>query len=95
MKILIIGGTGTLGKGLIGRLYRSNNKIVCFSRCELKQKELKAKYPNVEYVIGDIRDKDALNNVMKNCHTVFHLAALKHVDVVEENPTEGIKRYSI
>lgn len=88
-KYLIIGGTGTLGSTLIERLYGS--EIVCFSRDELKQQALKARFPDVRYVIGDIRDRQSLDTVMAGVDVVFHVAALKHVDVLEENPTEAIK----
>jgi UDP-N-acetylglucosamine 4,6-dehydratase/5-epimerase len=87
--ILIIGATGTLGQELISQL--GNKRIRAFSRCELKQKQLKEKFPHVQCYLGDIRDKDALNRAMKGVETVFHVAALKHIDVLEENPEESVK----
>jgi UDP-N-acetylglucosamine 4,6-dehydratase len=45
----------------------------------------------VRYVIGDIRDKASLKPVVAGADVVFHVAALKHVDVLEANPTEAIK----
>lgn len=90
MKIVIIGGTGTLGNCLIERL-RDTDEIVCFSRDELKQQEMKRRFPDVRYVIGDIRDKASLKPVLAGADSVFHVAALKHVDVLEANPTEAIK----
>jgi UDP-N-acetylglucosamine 4,6-dehydratase len=91
MKYVIVGGTGTLGTCLIESLSDLENEIVCFSRDELKQQQLKTKYPHVRYVIGDIRDKYSLRPVLQGADTVFHVAALKHVDVLEANPTEAIK----
>ncbi len=90
MKYVIIGGTGTLGTCLIEKLY-ADNEITCFSRDELKQQDMKRRFPNVRYVIGDIRDKQSLRPVVAGADAVFHVAALKHVDVLEENPTEAIK----
>ncbi len=90
MKYLIVGGTGTLGSTLIEKLY-GMGEIICFSRDELKQQGMKSRFPDVRYVIGDIRDKQSLMPVMAGVDTVFLVAALKHVDVLEENPTEAIK----
>lgn len=90
MKYVILGGTGTLGTSLIDRLHEKH-EVVCFSRDELKQQELKRLYPNVQYVLGDIRDRRSLNGFLKNAEAVFHVAALKHVDSGEANPVEFIK----
>lgn len=91
MKAVIIGGTGTLGRELTRQLYDKGHEILCFSRDELKQQEMKRDFPNVRYAIGDIRDRLALKPVMSFADVVFHVAALKHVDVLEANPTEAIK----
>jgi UDP-N-acetylglucosamine 4,6-dehydratase len=88
--ITIVGGTGTLGTELIRQL-GTGHQIRCVSRCELKQKELKAKFPHVETYLGDIRDKDSLRRPFKNADAVFHVAALKHIDVLEDNIEECIK----
>lgn len=87
--IAILGGTGTLGVALTKRL--ADEKIICFSRDELKQQELKRTFPNSTYIIGDIRDKSSVKYAIRDCKAVFHVAALKHVDVLEANPTEAIK----
>lgn len=91
MKYVILGGTGTLGTCLTEKLTRLGNDVVCFSRDELKQQEMKKRFPDVRYVIGDIRDKASLKPVLQGAYAVFHVAALKHVDVLEANPTEAIK----
>lgn len=89
MKIVIVGGTGTLGNALVEAL--TGHELVVFSRDELKQQQMKAKWPGIRYVIGDIRDKMSLRPVVAGADVVFHVAALKHVDVLEQNPTEAIK----
>jgi UDP-N-acetylglucosamine 4,6-dehydratase len=89
MKYVILGGTGTLGTALVDKLY--GHELVVFSRDELKQSQMAAKYPNVRYVLGDIRDKSSINGLMKGAEAVFHVAALKHVNFGEENPVEFIK----
>lgn len=92
MRYLIIGGTGTLGKAILAKLYDpKKNNITIFSRDELKQKELKNLYPNIKTILGDIRDKEAVSKAIYGHDTVFLFAALKHVDSAEENPFEAIK----
>ena len=90
--ILILGGTGALGKTLTERYYR-NNKIVIFSRDEHKHVDMKRKYPDAQYQIGDIKDKDSILQALNEYkpHIVINTAALKHVPVCEENPYESVK----
>ncbi len=92
MKVAIIGGTGTLGKELTRQLY-GENEITIVSRDELKQQEMKKLYPSCIYKIGDIRDRQAMDRIFMagQFETVFLTAALKHVDVIEDNPLEGLK----
>lgn len=84
---LIIGGTGTLGRALLERF--PSNEVVVFSRDELKQHELRHKYPTLKTIIGDIRDPKSLELAMDGITDVFHVAALKHVDILEDNPYEA------
>lgn len=90
---LIIGGTGSLGKELINQLLHKhvNINITVLSRCEHKQQALKKLYPKVRFVLGDIRDAQSLSPWFKYQDAVFHVAALKAVDHVEENPIESVK----
>lgn len=90
-SILIIGGTGTLGTALIKRLYNENLNIKVLSRDEHKQYRLKKQYPKIEFVLADIRDRHSINRHFEGIDTVFHFAALKHIDILEENPVESIK----
>lgn len=92
MKYVIVGGTGTLGKAVLKHLYLDPlNTITVLSRDELKQQELRAVYPRVNFVIADIRDKDSLIAPFTGADTVLHFAALKHVDMGEKFPEEFIK----
>lgn len=86
-NILIIGGTGTLGQELLRQL--NTDECVVFSRDELKQHDLRRRYPGLKTVLGDIRNADSLARAMDGIKTVFHVAALKHVDVLEEHPEEA------
>ena len=86
MRILVIGGTGTLGRAIIQHYYSQNNYIVCLSRDELKQQELKRDFPRVKCVLGDI-GRGMPYNLEENIDIIYHVAALKHVDVLQSNVT--------
>jgi len=94
-NILITGGTGSFGKkytDIILKNYKPN-KIIIFSRDELKQYEMGQTYndPCMRYFIGDVRDEARVNEAMDGVNFVIHAAALKHVPVAEYNPMECIK----
>ena len=89
--ILIIGGTGALGKALTRRWY-DNNQIIVFSRNEHKQEEMKREFPNVTYRIGNIQNKTFISRTMYEFkpHIVVNTAAVKTVWVAQDNPHETI-----
>lgn len=94
-NILITGGTGSFGKKytkILLEKYRPN-KIIIYSRDELKQYEMSQDYNDrcMRYFIGDVRDADRLKKAMKDVDFVIHAAALKHVPIAEYNPMECIK----
>ena len=89
-KILITGGTGTLGNHIVDSLH--NLAVIrIYSRDEYKQKQMREKYPNCKYLIGDVRDKERLDMAMEDIDIVIHAAALKQIDTGEYNPFEFIK----
>lgn len=89
MRILVVGGTGTLGQALIERYYdEAEHEIICISRDELKQSELKAKFPGVRCILGDIR---GTLPAIPHVDILYHVAALKQIDVLEENIEEAIQ----
>lgn len=94
-RIFVSGATGSWGQTLITMLLDRHNveEIVCFSRGELQQVLMKRKFsnPRLKFVIGDIRDYDAVRQATRGIDYIFHLAALKHVPVCEENVQETIK----
>ena len=93
-KILITGGTGSLGSALTKKLLESNVETVrILSRDELKQSEMKSKFNDkrLRFLIGDIRDKERLVRAFEDIDIVFHAAALKQVPVAEYNPFEAVK----
>jgi UDP-N-acetylglucosamine 4,6-dehydratase len=91
--VTIIGGTGTLGTALLKTITEEWPKIgvTVISRDEHKQAKLKRDFPNVRFAIGDIRDYDSIAPFIHGRELIFHVAALKHVDVCEKNPIEAIK----
>ncbi|SMC40266.1 polysaccharide biosynthesis protein [Sporomusa malonica] len=94
-KILIIGGTGTIGQSVLRYILNEDPEVVrVFSRDEHKQFELREKmghFSNIRYLIGDIRDCDRIERAMQDIDYVFHLAAMKHVPACEYNPYEAVK----
>lgn len=94
-KILIIGGTGTIGKHVLNMLLKAEPSIIrIFSRDEYKQFELQqtlGNLENVRYLIGDIRDYNRLLRAMEDVDYVFHAAAMKHVPACEYNPFEAVQ----
>ena len=89
-KILIIGGTGALGKTLTKRYYNDNN-IIILSRDEHKHVNMKRDYPRVIYHIGDVKDINSIRNAIEDYKpdVVINTAALKHVPICESNPYES------
>ena len=90
MKVLITGGTGTLGKELIKKFYKEWD-ITVFSRDELKQAQLQAIYPKVKFIIGDVKDYQSVSKAVRNIDVIFHCAAMKRIEVCEVNPIEAVK----
>jgi len=87
----IIGGTGTLGRELIRQLrIRKTTEITVLSRDECKQQQLVKDFPGVHCIIGDVRDRESLRPAVEGADAVFHVAAMKHLDVVEKNPEQAL-----
>jgi len=97
--VLITGGTGSFGKKFIETIlkrYPKVKKIIIYSRDELKQLELKQKYPEYDFpqmrfFIGDVRDRNRLLQACEGVDVIIHAAAIKQVDTAEYNPTECIR----
>jgi UDP-N-acetylglucosamine 4,6-dehydratase/5-epimerase len=93
--IFVTGGTGSWGHELVRQMLEkySPKEIRIYSRGEHKQVEMKREFGNnpiLKFMIGDVRDKNILGLAMKGVDYVFHLAALKHVPVCEENCWEAV-----
>jgi len=93
-KILITGGTGSLGQSLAKRLLATNvDTVRILSRNESKQVNMESEFNDkrLRFLIGDVRDFERLKTAFEDIDIVFHAAALKHVPVIEYNPFEAIK----
>lgn len=97
-RILITGGTGSFGRCFIAetlRRYPQVERLVVYSRDELKQWQLQQLYPADHYpqlrlFLGDVRDRPRLIRALEGIDTVVHAAALKQVPAAEYNPIEFI-----
>lgn len=94
-NILITGGTGSFGNKFVETILKryKPNRLIIFSRDELKQYDMSQKFnlSCMRYFIGDIRDKERLNDAMSGVDYVIHAAAMKQVPASEYNPMECIK----
>jgi UDP-N-acetylglucosamine 4,6-dehydratase len=94
-KILIIGGTGSLGYQLVNRYFTSNN-LYLFSRDESKHWKMSIdfnKHSNINFVIGDIRDYEKIQQSLLRIrpNIIILAAAMKHIDKCEFESDECIK----
>jgi UDP-glucose 4-epimerase len=94
-KILLIsGGTGSFGNAVLRRFLTTDIKeIRIFSRDELKQDDMRKRYSNdkLKFYLGDVRDKNSIDDAMRGVDFVFHAAALKQVPSCEFYPMQAVK----
>jgi UDP-N-acetylglucosamine 4,6-dehydratase len=93
--VMVTGGTGSFGNKFVEimlRKYRPR-RLVIFSRDELKQSEMIARFsdPSLRFFVGDVRDRERLERAMHGVDVVFHAAALKQIPSCEYNPFEAIQ----
>lgn len=93
-KVLMTGGAGFLGRAILRRAAAEgeSGRYIVYSRDEMKQWEAKRRYPDVQYVLGDVaRDLDRLIAIATGCDTVLHLGAVKFIPEAEFNVLETIE----
>ncbi len=94
--VLVTGGTGSFGKKFAEVMLRDYHpqKLIIFSRDELKQHDMRAAgfdHPSLRYFIGDVRDPQRLQRALSGVSIVVHAAALKQVPACEYNPFEAVQ----
>lgn len=97
--ILITGGTGSLGKALTSHIFKHFSdikKLIILSRDEQKQFQMaqefpEKEFPQIRFLLGDVRDEQRLVRAFQGVDIVIHAAAMKHVHLAEYNPDECIK----
>jgi UDP-N-acetylglucosamine 4,6-dehydratase/5-epimerase len=94
--VLVTGGTGSFGTQFVRELLDDHDpaSVRIYSRDELKQYELRAKFrddPRLRFFLGDVRDLPRLNRAARGADVIVHTAALKQVPACEYNPFEAVQ----
>lgn len=94
-RVLITGGTGSFGGTAVRKLLADPaiERVVVFSRDEKKQHDMRHEIidPRLDYIIGDVRDRESVQDAFRDIDVVFHAAALKHVPTGEYFPMEMVR----
>lgn len=92
-KVLLTGGTGSLGVAILSRAVKRgwDAEFTVFSRDEVKQTELRGRFPKFKFMLGDVTDPDALRDAMRFQDMVIHAAAYKQVPSAEVNAMAAVK----
>ena len=93
--ILISGGTGSIGTGIVKQLLEYKPKMIKILTNDensiFESRKILGELPEIKYIVGDVRDNDRLRLAMRNVNIVFHAAAMKHIDICEQNPFDAVK----
>lgn len=89
-RIFITGGAGYLGRHLVKRYYKDND-ITIYSRDEAKHYYLKKEFPNINCIVGDIRNYDLLKRASSKHNIGIFAASLKQIEAVDQNVEESVR----
>ncbi len=93
-KILVTGGTGSIGSELVkSLLHHGVTRVVVLSKDDSKQYMMKHRLiskENISFILGDVREYETLKEATRGMDLVFHTAALKQIGICEDNPKEAI-----
>ncbi len=92
--LMITGGTGSFGNAVLNRFIQSDvKKIKIFSRDEKKQDDMRKLYQNskIEFLLGDVREQNSVNDAVRGVDYIFHAAALKQVPSCEFFPLQAVE----
>ncbi len=87
-KILVTGGAGFIGSHLVKRLVEEGNEVIVLDILLRGNKIERDVFKSIEFVKGDVKNRDLVNKLVKGCDQVYHFAAVLGVDVVADNPVE-------
>ena len=94
-NILITGGTGSIGLALLKQLISCKPKSIKVltndENSVFDSRKIIGENKKIKYIVGDIRDKERCQLSLRNVNIVFHAAAMKHIDICEENPFDAVK----
>lgn len=92
-KVFLITGNGFLTKNLVKQLLEESKEIRILSRNEKSQWETRRYFNNnkIKFIIGDVRDYEALYGALEEVDYCIHTGAIKRIDVAEKQPMEAIK----
>ena len=93
--ILISGGSGSIGIGIVKQLIQCKPKMIKILTNDensiFESRKILGELNEIKYVVGDVRDNNRLRLAMRNVDVVFHAAAMKHIDICEQNPFDAVK----
>ena len=94
-NILVTGGTGSIGLALVKQLLSCKPKLIKILTNDensiFDSRKILGENKIVKYIVGDIRDKERCQLAIRNVDIVFHAAAMKHIDICEQNPFDAVK----
>lgn len=97
-SILVTGACGTIGTELVSQLLTDSSyaprELICIDNNESALFFLDQRYlhdPRARFYVTDIRDRDALSELMKGVDIIIHAAALKHVILCERSPEQAVQ----